>query len=171
MTGSGSYTISDFAASRFDPQTFNNLASLTGIVDMTPEALADAVKQRLATAPFRSNMFTGSFTIAGGTLRSPNLAIAGDGARMFGGGNLRLPDMTIDARYAMSPTMLADPTNPVDVATAEIAAVVTGPAWAPVASYDVTSLVDAIKIKASELELARLEQLRARGRGAPQSGR
>jgi hypothetical protein len=105
-------------------------------------------------------MFTGSFTIAGGTLRSPNLAIAGDGARMFGGGNLRLADMTLDARYAMSPTVLSDPANPVDVATAEIAAVVKGPVWAPVASYDVSSLVDAIKIKASELELARLEQLR-----------
>jgi hypothetical protein len=160
MTGTGSYTIGGFSASQFDPQTFNNLASLTGIVDMTPEALAEAVRQRLAAAPFESNMFTGSFTIAGGTLRSPNLAIAGDGARMFGGGNLRLADMTLDARYAMSPTVLADPTNPVDIATAEIAAVVEGPVWAPVASYDVTSLVDAIKIKASELELARLEQLR-----------
>jgi hypothetical protein len=159
MTGTGSYTINDFSASQFDPQTFNNLASLTGIVDMTPEALAEAVRQRLATAPFESNMLTGSFTIAGGTLRSPNLAIAGDGARMFGGGNLRLADMTLDARYAMSPTVLTDPANPVDVATAEIAAVVKGPVGAPVASYDVTSLVDAIKIKASEIELARLEQL------------
>ena len=37
---------------------------------------------------------------------------------------------------------------------------VSGPVWAPVASYDVSSLVDGMKIKASEIELARLEQLR-----------
>ena len=60
----------------------------------------------------------------------------------------------------MSPTVLADPESLVDPTTAEVAAVVTGPVWAPVASYDVTSLVDGMKIKASEIELARLEQLR-----------
>ena len=72
----------------------------------------------------------------------------------------RLADLTLDARYAMSPTVLADPQSLVDPTTAEVAAVVTGPVWAPVASYDVTSLVDGMKIKASEIELARLEQLR-----------
>jgi hypothetical protein len=160
MTGTGSYTIRDFVADRFDPRTFNGLAAITGVVDMTPEALAAAVRERLAAGPFEANMFTGSFTIAGGTLRSPNLAIAGEVGRIFGSGNLRLPDMGIDARYAMSPTVIANPASLVDAATAEVAAVVTGPLWAPVASYDVSSLVDAIKIKASEIELARLEQLR-----------
>ena len=160
MTGTGSYTISDFSAERFDPQAFNSLGALTDIVDMTPEALTLAANEQLAKGPFASNMFTGSFTIAGGTLRSPNLAIAGSGARIFGGGNLQLADLTLDARYAMSPTVLADPQSLVDPTTAEVAAVVTGPVWAPVASYDVTSLVDGMKIKASEIELARLEQLR-----------
>jgi len=161
MTGTGSYTISEFSAARFDPQAFNNVGALTGIVDMEPEALTAAVNAELAKGPFASNMFTGSFTIAGGTLRSPNLAIAGSGARIFGGGNLMLTDLTLDARYAMSPTVLADPASMVDAATAEVAAVVSGPLWAPVARYDVASLVDGMKIKASEIELARLEQLRA----------
>jgi hypothetical protein len=160
MTGTGSYTISDFSAARFDPQAFNSLSALTDIVDMTPEALTAAVNAQLEKGPFASNMFTGSFTIAGGTLRSPNLAIAGSGARIFGGGNLQLADLTLDARYAMSPTVLADPESLVDPTTAEVAAVVTGPLWAPIASYDVSSLVDGMKIKASEIELARLEQLR-----------
>lgn len=159
MTGTGSYTISDFSVAQLDPQAFNNLASIAGVVDLTPEALAEMVRERLAAGPFESAMFTGSFTIAGGTLRSPNLAIAGSGARMFGGGNLRLTDFNVDARYAMSPTLIADPSL-VDATTAEIAAVVSGPIWAPVASYDVAALVDAIKIRASEIELARLEQLR-----------
>jgi hypothetical protein len=160
MTGTGSYTISAFSAEKFDPQAFNSLGALTDIVDMTPEALTVAISEQLAKGPFASNMFTGSFTIAGGMLRSPNLAIAGSGARIFGGGNLQLADLTLNARYAMSPTVLADPQSFVDPTTAEVAAVVTGPVWAPVASYDVASLVDGMKIKASEIELARLEQLR-----------
>ncbi|MBL8597689.1 MAG: AsmA family protein [Devosia sp.] len=160
MTGTGSYTISDFSAQNFDPQAFNSLGALTGIIDMTPEALTAAVNEELAKGPFASNMFTGSFTVAGGTLRSPNLAIAGSGARIFGSGNLQLADLTLDARYAMSPTVIADPASMIDPTTAEVTAVVTGPLWAPVASYDVASLVDGMKIKASEIELARLEQLR-----------
>ena len=160
MTGTGSYTISDFSAQNFDPQAFNSLGALTGIIDMTPEALTAAVNEELTKGPFASNMFTGSFTVAGGTLRSPNLAIAGSGARIFGSGNLQLADLTLDARYAMSPTVIADPASMVDPTTAEVTAVVTGPLWAPVASYDVASLVDGMKIKASEIELARLEQLR-----------
>jgi hypothetical protein len=160
MTGTGSYTISEFSAAKFDPQAFNNLGVLVDIIDMTPEELTETVNTQLAGGAFASNMFTGSFTIAGGTLRSPNLAIAGSGARIFGGGNLMLADLTLDARYAMSPTVLANPTSLVDATTAEVAAVVTGPVWAPVARYDVTSLVDGMKIKASEIELARLEKLR-----------
>jgi hypothetical protein len=161
MTGTGSYTISDFSAGGFDPRAFNRISTLTGIVDMTPDALTETVNDLLAAGPFASNMFTGSFTIAGGTLRSPNLAIAGSGARIFGGGNLMLADLTLDARYAMSPTVLTDPQSVIDPTTAEVAAVVKGPVWAPVASYDVVSLVDGMKIKASEIELARLEQLQA----------
>jgi hypothetical protein len=160
MTGTGSYTVSGFSAAQFDPSVFNALGSVEDVVDMEPEALGEAGRALLAAGPFEPNMFTGSFTIAGGTLRSPNLAIAGDGARVFGGGSVRLADLMLDARYAMSPTVISDPASLVDAATAEVAAVVTGPLWAPVASYDVDALVDGMKIKASEIELARLEQLR-----------
>ncbi len=161
MTGTGSYTISNFEAAAFDPQMFNGIGALTGVVDMAPEALAQAVTERLEAGPFASNMFTGSFSIAGGTLRSPNLAIAGSGARIFGGGSLSLRDLTLDARYAMTPTVPATAESALDATTAEVAAVVTGPLWAPVASYDLSGLVEGMKIKASEIELARLEQLRA----------
>jgi hypothetical protein len=71
-----------------------------------------------------------------------------------------LPELGVEARYAMSPTVLANPDSAVDATTAEVAAIVKGPLWAPVASYDVAALVDGMKIKASEIELVRLEQLR-----------
>jgi len=161
MSGSGSYTIREFSAAAFNPRTFEALSGLAGIIDMTPEALAATVTTELAAAPFDASLVTGSFTIAGGVLRSPNLAIAGQGARIFGRGSVALDGLLLDGRYAMSPTILANPEGAVETTSAEVAAVVSGPLWAPVASYDVEGLVDAMKIRASEIELVRLEKLRA----------
>ena len=128
---------------------------------MTPVALVQAVTGELAAAPFAAPSVTGSFNIAGGILRSPNLAITGTDAQIFGGASLALPTLTLDARYAMSPVGTADPASAVDPTTAEVAAVIQGPLWAPVTSYDVSALTDGMKIKASEVELARLEKLQA----------
>jgi hypothetical protein len=161
MTGTGSYTIKSLAAAHFDPAIFKDVGALTGLVDIPAEQVTDTVKVALANAPFTASSATGSFTIAGGVLRSPNLAIEGAGAKIFGGGNVLLKDLTVDARYAMSPTGAPDPASAVDPTTAEVAAVVKGPLWAPVGSYDVGSLVDGMKIRASEIELAKLEQRQA----------
>jgi hypothetical protein len=161
MTGSGSYTVTGFSAAHFDPGVFAGLSGLTDVLDTTPEALTAEVTGKLAAGPFTAPSVTGGFTIAAGTLRSPNLAIEGAGARIFGSATLRLKDLALDARYSMSPTGPADAASPIDPTTAEIDAVVRGPLWAPTTSYDVASLIEGMKIKASEVELARLEQLKA----------
>lgn len=161
MTGTGSYSVDGFSAARFDPGVFAGLSGLTGVLDMTPEALTADVTDKLAAGPFTAPSLTGSFTIAGGVLRSPNLAIVGMGARIFGGANLTLKDLSVDGRYSMSPTGNSDAASAIDQTTAEIDAVVKGPLWAPSTSYDFASLIDGMKIKASEVELARLEQLKA----------
>jgi hypothetical protein len=161
LTGSGSYTIAGFSAGQFDPAVFKAAGALSGVIDMEPDAVSAAVIKALAGAPFSAPSVTGSFTIAGGVLRSPNVAIDGAGSKTFGGANLDLKDLTVDARYTMTPTDPVDPNGIIDPATAEVAAVIKGPLWAPAASYDVASLVDGMKIKASEIELAVLEQRRA----------
>lgn len=161
LTGSGSYTIDGFSAGQFDPTVFKTAGTLTGVIDMEPDAITAAVIKALADAPFTAPTVTGSFTIAGGVLRSPNVAINGVGSKTFGGANLSLKDLMVDARYAMTPTDPLDPSSLIDPTTAEVAAVIKGPLWAPNASYDVASLVDGMKIKASEIELAVLEQRRA----------
>ncbi len=161
MTGTGSYTISDFSAAHFDPATFKDVGALPGVLDMDPDVLTATVTDKIADAPFTAPSVTGTFTIAGGVLRSPNLAIDGAGSRIFGGATLSLKDLALDARYAMSPTDTPDATSLVDPTSAELAAVVTGPLWAPSTSYDVASLVAGMKIKASEAELAVLEQRKA----------
>jgi hypothetical protein len=162
MTGTGSYTINDFSAAHFDPAVFKSAGSLSGVLEMDPAAVTDAVTKALADAPFAAPAVTGSFTIAGGVVRSPNLAITSGASRIFGGANLALRDLSVDARYAMTPTDTADDANSaIDTTTAEVAGVMTGPLWAPQTSYDVGSLVDGMKIKANEIELATLEKRQA----------
>lgn len=161
LSGAGSYTLTDFSAAGIDPGVFGKLAALGGVLDMAPEALTTRAETALGAAPFEAPTATGSFTIAGGVLRSPNLAIASDGARLFGSASLTLPDLALNARYALTPTAALDPAGAVDSGSAEIDVTVTGPLWAPAVHFDVSPIVDGMKIRANEVELARLEQLRA----------
>lgn len=161
LTGTGSYTVNGFSVDHFNPTTFATLGALTGVINMPDEMLTKTATDALGAGPFGAPTLTGGFTIAGGTLRSPNLAIVGTGARIFGGATLKLKDLTLDARYAMSPTDKPDDKSAIDSTTAEVDALIKGPLWAPETSYDVASLVEGMKIKASEIELALLEQRKA----------
>ncbi|HVY52729.1 MAG TPA: AsmA family protein [Devosia sp.] len=161
LTGTGSYSVHDATVAHFDPKVFSTASGLTGVVDMTADALSKTVTDALAGGSFAASDLTGGFTIAGGVLRAPNLAVEAGGARIFGGGSLALKDLTLDARYAMTPTADAADGGSIDATTAEVDAVIKGPIWAPQTSYDVASLVEGMKIKASEVELARLEAAKA----------
>ncbi len=161
MTGSGSFTIGDFSVAHFDQGLFKGLASLPDILNTEPDALSASVTDRLAAAPFAAPSVTGTFTIAAGTVRSPDLTIDGADAKLFGSATLALPTLTVDGRYTLSPMTAPDDTSPVDANSAEVAATFSGPLWAQTGSYDVASLVEGMKIKASEAELAHLEQLKA----------
>jgi hypothetical protein len=94
-------------------------------------------------------------------LRSPNLAIDGGSARVFGNGTLDLGKLNLEGRYAMTPTIVPDAPSPLDPNSAEANVDIAGSLWSPTATYDVAALVDGMKIKASEAELAILEQRKA----------
>ena len=56
---------------------------------------------------------------------------------------------------------MPDATSPLDPNSAQADVQIGGSLWSPTASYDVAALVDGMKIKASEAELAILEQRKA----------
>jgi hypothetical protein len=145
MNGTGSYTVTGFSAAHFDPAVFTTASALTNVMETPPEALTQTVTDTLASGPFAAPSLTGTFNITNGVVRSPNLAIAGDTARIFGGATLALKDLLLDARYAMSPTTTFDDKSAIDPTTAEVDAQVKGPLWAPTGSYAVASLVDGMK--------------------------
>ena len=161
LSGSGSYTVTGFGAPKFDPTLFTGLDGLTDMVDMEPDVLTATVTNKLTSGNFEASTLTGGFTIAGGVVRSPNLSISGQGAKIFGSGSLSLSNLTLDGRYTMTPTVAPGDSSALDPNTAEVAAVVSGPLWSPSVSYDVEAMVEGMKIKASEVELALLEQRKA----------
>jgi len=161
MTGDGNYTITGLKAEHFNPGTFAEVATLEGVLDMEPAALSAQIIDRLDDQPFVAEEVRGGFTIAGGVVRSGNLAVQGEGARLFGNTSLRLADLSLDGGYAMTPTEVAAASAPVDQLGAQVSTEIGGTLAAPEGAFDVAALVDAIMVRAYEVEVARLEQLRA----------
>ncbi len=161
MTAEGSYTLTDVSIAGFDPGAFAAVDSLEAVLDMEPAAVAKLVIDRLDDSAFTSPTVSGGFTIAGGVLRSPNLAIEGEGARLFGSTSLRLADLSLGGGFVMSPTMPSGPDGLLTEANAQIAADFSGTLPAPERTINVAGVVDTMMIEALELEVVRLEQIRA----------
>ncbi|WP_069911727.1 AsmA family protein [Devosia insulae] len=159
LTGEGTYTVSGLKIERLDPQALSQLANAENVLEMQPEELSALIEDRLDDGPFLAPQVTGSFNIAGGVLRSPNLSIEGDGGQVFGSGSIHLSDLGLAGDYAIAPTAVT-PAALVDSGSARVAARLGGTLLAPERTFDVSSLVDAIMVKAYEAEVARLEKLR-----------
>lgn len=160
LTGQGTYTVDTLTISQLDPKAIAEIVGLDSILEQQPEQLSALIEDRLDDAPFSAPQVTGSFTVAGGVLRSPNLTVAGDAGGMFGSAQLRLADLGLSGAYSIAPTAVA-PAALVDASAAQVTANLAGTLLAPTVSYDVSGLVDAIMVKAYEAEVARLEKLRA----------
>ena len=161
MTGDGTYTISRLQAEHFNPATFAELASLETVLDMEPAALSTLIVDKLDDKPFVADEARGGFTIAGGVLRSGNVAVEGGGVRLFGSTTLRLADLALDGSYSMSPAGAPAAGSPLDDLGAQVSVQIGGTVVAPEGKFDVAAVVDAIMVRAYEVEVARLEQLRA----------
>jgi len=160
LTGQGTYTLSGLTIARIDPKAIADVSGLDSILQQQPDQVTALVEDKLDDAPFAAPRVTGSFTVAGGVLRSPNLTVTGDTGSMFGSAQLRLADLGLTGSYSITPTSVATAAL-VDANSAQVTANLSGTLLAPTVTYDVSSLVDAIMVKAYEAEVARLEKLRA----------
>ncbi len=160
MTGDGSYGIKNLKVERLDPRAFDAVAGLENVVEMEPEALKALIVDKLDDGPFSSPAVSGGFTIAGGVMRSPNLAVEGEIAGLFGGVNLSLKSLKLDGSYLMSPKTVTVTDVGLDQASAQVTSVVKGTLSEPAQSFDVAAMVDAIMVKAYDAEVARLEKIK-----------
>lgn len=161
MTGEGTYAISEVSIAGIDPAAFDAIETLDAVLDVEPAEVQGLVIEELAGAPLEADVVSGGFTVAGGVLRSPNLAIDAGLARLFGSGSLRLADLGLGGSFAMSPKTPSGPDGMLTAGNAQIIANLGGTLLQPEVSFDVAGMVDAIMVEAYEAEVARLELIRA----------
>lgn len=160
LNGQGSISLSDLSIAHFDPKVFPAVAGLDNIVDLKADQLRKIVVDALDKGAFSAPKMSGVFSIAGGMLRASNLAAEGETARLFGGGSVRLSDLALEGTWNMSPTDAVAGNGLIDT-TSRVGADLAGSVSAPERKLNLVSMVDSVKMKAYELEVQRLEKLKA----------
>jgi len=161
LTGDGSFTISQVRAERFSPAVFASAASIDNLVELDPETLEMLVLTALDSGPFLAEEAGGLFVIAGGNLRVSNIAMDGRNARLLGSGQIDIAQLMINGGWTLASTQNHGGNGLITETTGRIGVNVTGPLDAPERELDLTQMVDAIQMRAYELELEELERLRA----------
>ena len=161
LGGDGSFTIADFKAQAFDPGVFAAIAAIADIVALDPKQLSAQVAAALGQGAFAVRSLSGGLTAGGGVLRVPNLAAATASTRLFGTATLNLSDLTLGGSFGLTPIGELDKAGLVSESTAKITATLSGTLLKPARKLDIDSMVEALKVRAYEIEVARLEALKA----------
>ena len=161
LGGEGSFEVTGLAIEKLDPGIFSTLAGLDNILDLDAEALTSIVAVALDQGQLQQPDLQGAFTVVGGLVRSQNLAITTESARLFGGLTLRLEDMSLGGSFALTPVGEAAQGDLINASTAQVTAELSGSLFEPRRELNLESMAAAIKVRAYELEVDRLEQLKA----------
>lgn len=161
VAGEGNFTVSGLGVRQMAPSVFPAVAGLGDVLSMEPDALGTIIALALEQNAFTAPATTGAFTMAGGVARLTNLIVEGDGARLAGDLNATLRTLGLDGNFVMTPRNYTDPSGLVGEDTSRILARVAGTALAPEVTLNLEEMVAAIQVRANELEVERLEVLRA----------
>ncbi|MHA6690099.1 AsmA family protein [Devosia sp. A449] len=160
-SGEGNFTLSDFSATQLSPNVFPTVARLTDVLNMDADAMAAIMGLALGQGPFNAPAATGAFTIAGGVVRLANFIVEGDGAGLAGSVNLALNSLGLNGSFVMTPRGFEDENGLVGPDTSRIITRLGGTLPAPEVTLDLGEMIGAILVRANELEVDRLEILRA----------
>ena len=161
MAGEGNFTLAGFAVEQLAPGVFPAVAGLEDVLQMDPDALTTIIGLAVGQGQFAAPAATGAFTIAGGVARLANLIVEGDGARLAGDVNLALGSLGLTGSFVMTPLGFEDANGLVGADTSRIITRIAGTLPAPQITLDLGEMVAAIQVRANELEVDRLEVLRA----------
>ncbi|WP_404403136.1 AsmA family protein [Pelagibacterium halotolerans] len=161
LNGEGSFSVSGLSVGRLSPDVFEAAAGLDNLVEIEPQALEDIVVSALDAGSFTAEEAGGLFSLVGGDIAISNLAIDGDDARLLGGGTLDLEGLSLDTEVTLAATENPGGNGLITETTGRISVLLDGPLAAPERTLDLTQMVDAIQMRALEMELDELEALRA----------
>lgn len=161
LGGDGSFAVTDFVIDGFDPIAFDRVAAAENVLELEPAELVVIVRDALAEGTFMAPNVAGAFSIAGGAVRLSNIAAEGPQARLFGDMNMALDTLALEGDWTLTPTEVDDPNGLVSAITAQVTALISGTLKAPDYQIDLGPMIDAIKVRAFEIEVDRLEAQRA----------
>lgn len=161
LNGEGSFSVEDVRIERLSPAAFEAAADIDNLIEIAPEALESLVGTALDSGPFVADEAGGLVSLIGGAARISNIAIEGNGARLVGGGSLALETAELDANWTLALTRALAGNGLITETTARIGLGVGGTLAAPERALDIGPMVDAIQMRAYEIELDELEALRA----------
>ena len=161
LGGEGSFAIDDFSISGFNARVFETVAGLDNVLDLEPADLTSEVAETLGTGSYDAGRIEGVFRIAAGDARITNFASETGGVRLLGDSTLDLASFALNSSWTLAPTAPVGGNGLINEQTGRITTIVEGPFENPAARLDVARMVDALKMRAFEIEVARLEALRA----------
>ncbi len=161
MAGEGNVTLTGLSVEQLSPQVYPTIAGLDDVLTMEPDAMGAIMGLALGQGDFTAPSATGAFTIAGGVVRLANLILDGAGAHLEGDVNLSLAELGLSGGFVMTPRDFADTSGLVSADTSRIITRLAGTLLAPVVTLDLEEMIAAVLVRANELEVDRLEILRA----------
>lgn len=161
LGGDGSFSVMGLSIEDFDPKIFEKINAVEDVLEMEAEALEARVLADLAGAPYVSSGFEGLFSLAAGKVLISNIAIEDERTRLIGDASLALIDMGLESGWSLTPTQNIGDGTVLDETTGRVDALISGTLMAPEYRIDIQQMVDSIQVKAFELEVDRLEKLRA----------
>lgn len=161
LAGEGNLTLTDFSVGQLSPEIYQTVAGLDDVLTMEPDAMSAVMSLALGQGSFTAPTATGAFSIAGGVVRLANFIVDGAAARLAGGVNLALADLGLSGSFVMTPRDFADTSGLVSPDTARVITRLAGTLVEPVVTLDLDEMVAAVLVRANELEVDRLEVLRA----------
>jgi hypothetical protein len=161
LTGQGSFSARDISIAGFDPGAFDAIAQSDALLNLDAGQLAALVGEALSSGAFTADQMDGVLSLAGGVLRADNLAASADNGELYGGGALNLTNLGLSGIWTLAPAGPVGDGSLINETTGRIGAVLGGTLIAPEHQLDLAQMVDSIQVRAYELELDRLEKLKA----------
>ncbi len=161
MAGEGNFTLSELTVEQMSPQVYPTVAGLDDVLEMEPDAMGAVMGLALGQGAFTAPSATGAFSIAGGVVRLANFIVDGAGARLAGDIILALANLGLSGSFVMTPRDFADTSGLVAADTSRIITRLSGTLLAPDVTLDLEEMIAAVLVRANEMEVDRLEILRA----------
>ena len=161
LTGQGSFSAKDISIFGFDPGAFESIAGSDTLLNLDADQLATLVGKSLASGAFESGQMDGVLSLAGGTLRADNLAASSGKGELYGSMAFDLSNLGLSGTWTLTPSGPVGDGSLINETTGRISAVLGGTIIKPEHQLDLAQMVDSIQVRAYELEVDRLEKLKA----------